>query len=549
MSTGKLNGQENSGMKKNFFQKWLPLFWTALLITSIAGSVVLLFLQLFESYWLDEAASVFVASRPTVYDVVRYTANDIHPPLYFLILRIWGNFFSYNEAATGLLSLVLIGWSGWLLYRLGREMAGKAVGWMSVAFFVSSAVALNFSSETRMYSLILLSAMGSTLALYRLTAGSQARYWGYYLLFSLCGVWSHYFYWLLIVAQSIAVVWLSVAYAGKISLKKWVMMLMAIVVLYLPWLPVMLSRLVEKQFVERNWIPQVDVSTANYLFSSLGSFLYNIEGLADTWRWRLDYPMLSWVFFILLLTLIVGRWRWGRWFLEFRWRRPSPAVIILLSSIVVPAFCMAAMDIYIPRYTLYIGPLAMVAAAMYLSRKSFYTSLALTAVIASMLTWGNWRYAIAVENYGGLRQWPAIAEVLDGLGQGGERAVVLTAAYEEKIILDYYYRGPMPVESFLPSRYLTPAGPELSRVRRIALSNITHQNVEELSEYLQRYENFWVVDGGARYFADPDNVFLKWFERHCHVVLPKRVQSKYAIVNYRRIYHYYGCRPLPMSSR
>ncbi|MCS7001252.1 MAG: hypothetical protein NZ518_00235, partial [Dehalococcoidia bacterium] len=41
-----------------------------------------------QSLWYDEGFSVFLA-RHAVADIIRLTAGDIHPPLYYVLLHGW----------------------------------------------------------------------------------------------------------------------------------------------------------------------------------------------------------------------------------------------------------------------------------------------------------------------------------------------------------------------------------------------------------------------------------------------------------------------------
>ena len=41
-----------------------------------------------DSLWYDETVSTLLAGSPLP-DLIRHTAGDIHPPLYYILLRGW----------------------------------------------------------------------------------------------------------------------------------------------------------------------------------------------------------------------------------------------------------------------------------------------------------------------------------------------------------------------------------------------------------------------------------------------------------------------------
>src|SRR5258708_16710492 len=100
------------------------LFITLILILWLAGW--LRFYQLgAESYWNDEGLSLGLAGRD-VPTILSSAAADIHPPGYYLVLKVWHTLTGDSEfalrALSALAGLVLVA----LLYRLGRVCFGAS---------------------------------------------------------------------------------------------------------------------------------------------------------------------------------------------------------------------------------------------------------------------------------------------------------------------------------------------------------------------------------------------------------------------------------------
>jgi hypothetical protein len=58
-----------------------------------------------QSFWQDEAFSYFLARLPVI-DIIKKTAADFNPPLYYILLHFWMSIFSSSEVAMRSLSLI-----------------------------------------------------------------------------------------------------------------------------------------------------------------------------------------------------------------------------------------------------------------------------------------------------------------------------------------------------------------------------------------------------------------------------------------------------------
>ena len=148
---------------KCFFASPFPL-----LLILLGGTVVRLFRLGADSLWYDETVSTFLAGSPLL-ELIRHTAGDIHPPLYYALLRGWLLLMGYGsgradpagiglEFAAGFFSLffgvALIA----LAYALARRVADGRVALVAAAAVTVSPYSVWYSQEVRMYTL------GATLA-------------------------------------------------------------------------------------------------------------------------------------------------------------------------------------------------------------------------------------------------------------------------------------------------------------------------------------------------------------------------------------------------
>lgn len=118
--------------------------------------------------WLDEALSANIAQLP-IGDMRSALRHDGHPPLYYVILHGWGSLVGWSpwalRALSGLFGVAALPLAWWVGARIGGrpDVDGisdpvrarrTAVG--SLVLLAALPFAVRYSSETRMYSLVML---------------------------------------------------------------------------------------------------------------------------------------------------------------------------------------------------------------------------------------------------------------------------------------------------------------------------------------------------------------------------------------------------------
>ena len=81
--------------------------WLIIAVPVVAAALSL-WIGLRQSVWFDEAYSIMVAKR-SASEIIRLSALDTHPPLYYLVLKIWANVFGWSELALRSLSVIFYG--------------------------------------------------------------------------------------------------------------------------------------------------------------------------------------------------------------------------------------------------------------------------------------------------------------------------------------------------------------------------------------------------------------------------------------------------------
>lgn len=182
--------------------------------------------------WFDEVFSVH-ATRHSWPELIKFVAADIiHPPLFYAVLKFWIGLGGESLLWLRLLPLILSIATIAPFYFLCRELNLKsserniALGLLAVSGFL-----IKYAQEVRMYSLLLLLTVTSIWLFIRYLKRNSSRG---LLALSACNlllVYTHYYGWLLIVAETFVVLlW---------HRKKFIVFLLsaaALFVTYLPWI-------------------------------------------------------------------------------------------------------------------------------------------------------------------------------------------------------------------------------------------------------------------------------------------------------------------------
>ena len=215
----------------------------------------------------DEKWTMNVISQP-FRDMIQSVASDlVHPPLYFLSLKLWIGLTNFSVFSMRLLSLIFALWALYLTYRLGVELYSEQEGLWAALMLTVSNFHLYYATEIRMYSMVVALSLFSTRSFFRAfvhggiahepggfatkvwngvaqagsvhhfktISGGEKRHWSGYIIATALLIWTHYLTWLLIASQG-AYLLLRAKHGRREFVKSWLRAIGFLVVLTLPWL-------------------------------------------------------------------------------------------------------------------------------------------------------------------------------------------------------------------------------------------------------------------------------------------------------------------------
>lgn len=201
-------------MVKEIFKKiqTLDLNRYIILVILLFASVVRFTGLLRRDFWYDEAFTG-VAVRETLRDMISMIINDVHPPLYYIALKMFSSFFDYSVFGIRLFSAIFGVLCVWAVYLVAKELFDrKAALWASFVVSVSP-FAIQYSQEARMYSMLVFLILISAYFFLKGIRTKNKKYyilWGFFMGLSML---THYMG--IIFASTYFAVYLFLAYFQK----------------------------------------------------------------------------------------------------------------------------------------------------------------------------------------------------------------------------------------------------------------------------------------------------------------------------------------------
>ncbi|MGE8188616.1 glycosyltransferase family 39 protein [Pseudomonas sp. NPDC086278] len=220
------------------------------------------------SIWGDEGSSLLL-SQYSLADIWLHAGRDVHPPLYFMLLHGWIEWFGDGLLSIRLLSalpgIAAVGLGMWLV----RLLANQRAAWIAGVLLALLPTAVRYSQEVRMYSLLGLWLLGATIALvYWVRQPQRLRYLAVYALLMSAAFYTHYFTALCVLCHWLYLLLLRLQPGSsmrQINHRAWWLANAGIVVLFLPWLPSLLGLIQHMDQLKANgdvgWEPAVTLGS------------------------------------------------------------------------------------------------------------------------------------------------------------------------------------------------------------------------------------------------------------------------------------------------
>ncbi len=321
-------------MTERLIERFPFLNRDVIIIGSMMGLVLLLSALFFanQSLRLDEAQSLWQTSR-TPAGIIKIIAEDVHVPFYHLLLHFWQQFLGSNVITARFMSLSFFMLSIPAMYYLCRLVYNR-----SFALFATLLVAISpflnwYGNEIRMYSLLTFLTIVNQYFFLRIYKESTKTTWFFYALTAVLGVFTHYFFALMLVTQALFY-FLYPDRFPKGSFRHFVSVAIVIAITFIPWV-----FYVQSLGGAGNTKPMIPEPTSINVFNTFSQFLFGFQNdLINT-------VLLSlWPLAVLLGFMAIGKGK-----------RLAPETIYFILSVVIPislAFILSisVQPVYLSRY-------------------------------------------------------------------------------------------------------------------------------------------------------------------------------------------------------
>ncbi len=340
----------------------------------LLATVVRVYGSTASAIWCDEGSSLLMSQySPSL--IWLHSAHDVHPPLYFLLLHTWIDVFGngifsirFMSVLTGIGTVAL---GVWLVSLIATRRAAVLAG----VLLAMLPIAVRYSQEVRMYSLMGFWLLGATIALvYWVKNPARRRYLVIYALLMTASFYTHYFTALCVLSHWTYLLMIRGEKNRLIVRPAWWLANSAIVLMYTPWIPGLIDLMQHTEQLKAGgdvgWIPPV---TGYSLPSTIWQFLNLTDGLELNRAIYFSLPVA-----LALIAGVVCRRDQGPHKLHVL------LVIYTFLPLIVVFLVSWAMPLLVERYLMFSAlglPLIMAIVIDHVERHSRYTAMAALALL------------------------------------------------------------------------------------------------------------------------------------------------------------------------
>lgn len=219
-----------------------------------------------QNIWTDEAFTIDLVNSGSVPDIISGTANDVHPPLYYLICKFFVSIFGSSIQVYKIVSIIPMVLTMLLAVFYIKPWFGQKSSVLFVLFFNAIPCVLEYSVQIRMYSWSIFFITLCSLSAYGIASNHRNVHWVLLSLSALCACYTHNFAMISAVFIYLLLGIALIVKARKLP-AKWFLSGAFVSVCFLPWLLILLRQTTDR--VNNYWIEKITLETVAEYFSDL----------------------------------------------------------------------------------------------------------------------------------------------------------------------------------------------------------------------------------------------------------------------------------------
>lgn len=187
-------------------------------------------------FWGDEAWTALL-SQESITEIIRVTSEDFHPPLYYFVTHFWIGAFGSSEIAVRLLSTLFFVLATVAAFWFARTIRNTRFAILATLLILTSPILTTYAFEARSYGLLAFLSILVTYLFWQTVLTKEKRYFIFYTLIAIAGLYTHYYFGFVLFSHSIFAVFIN-----RKNIFLWLGAYVIIALGYLPWLPTLLSQ-------------------------------------------------------------------------------------------------------------------------------------------------------------------------------------------------------------------------------------------------------------------------------------------------------------------
>ena len=393
-----------------------------LTLLAFALRVVLLDRQ---SLWYDETFSLAVAGADWPIFWPALLSDGVHPPGYYLLMRVCLDLLGPSEFALRFASVVAGTLAVPMIWQLGLALGSRRWAGAAAMLLAINPFALWHAQEARMYSLLLCLVIAGGCAFWKLIARPCWSRWLWFTLVSALSFAVHYFAFVFSLAQFVYLI-INLRRTHR-ALRWWALAQVAAFLPFLPWAMAIATR--EGRNFGIGWIHPPTLLDVPLTLTNLSLALSN-----PGWGW-------TWAGFALILTLAtVGAVLARTFLLPTSYSSPPSRWLFLAIWLVIPLAFTWLISLRLPLYVdrffiICLPPLILLTSTMSLSP----TRIARGIMVGLVLISAAASFRLLIDPGLAKEDWRATAAYVQAGEQTGDTLVMRD--FQTGIPFATYYRG------------------------------------------------------------------------------------------------------------
>lgn len=232
--------------------------------------------------WTDEAFTLQLL-KGNIHDIIIGTANDVHPPFYYLYAKLF-TFFSEDTLLIQKIASIIPMTATLIIGAISiRSNFGDKAALLFLLFLACIPCTMEFAVQVRMYSLALFLVTSCGICAYQSFMTERKRDFLLFAISGLLAAYTHYFAFVstIFIAGGLLA---AILMCKRKLLTKWLISAGGMIIGYLPWVPYFVKQVINVE--QGYWIPKITGQTVWEFF-----------------LWTFDLELVPGVVFIFILIL------------------------------------------------------------------------------------------------------------------------------------------------------------------------------------------------------------------------------------------------------